>query len=103
MPLRRYIFNTLTVVSLLLPLGVMGLWVFVIWVNALGRETLVTLVPVFSILPAIWLTSWFFKWQNQRRLAKVGKCPSCGYDLTGNETGVCPECGATGVAETRTI
>ena len=22
-----------------------------------------------------------------------GRCPSCGYDLTGNETGVCPECG----------
>ncbi|HEY3243575.1 MAG TPA: hypothetical protein VGM03_09510 [Phycisphaerae bacterium] len=23
-----------------------------------------------------------------------GQCPSCGYDLTGNVSGVCPECGA---------
>jgi hypothetical protein len=22
-----------------------------------------------------------------------GRCPECGYDLTGNESGVCPECG----------
>lgn len=22
-----------------------------------------------------------------------GQCPSCGYDLTGNVSGVCPECG----------
>jgi hypothetical protein len=26
-----------------------------------------------------------------------GQCPQCGYDLTGNVSGVCPECGeATG-------
>ncbi|MCH8253028.1 MAG: hypothetical protein IID36_11300 [Planctomycetes bacterium] len=24
---------------------------------------------------------------------KSGRCPRCGYDLTGNATGVCPECG----------
>ena len=24
---------------------------------------------------------------------KRGLCPSCGYDLTGNVSGVCPECG----------
>jgi hypothetical protein len=22
-----------------------------------------------------------------------GQCPACGYDLTGNVSGVCPECG----------
>ena len=31
MPLRRYIFNTLTVVSLLLLLAVVGLWVDSYW------------------------------------------------------------------------
>jgi len=45
-------------------------------------------VLLFSILPAIWLVKW-----NKRRKLGPNACPSCGYDLTGNETGVCPECG----------
>ncbi len=31
--------------------------------------------------------------RQQRRLR--GRCESCNYDLTGNVTGLCPECGAT--------
>jgi hypothetical protein len=36
---------------------------------------------------------------NNREVAKVhrdGFCDQCGYDLTGNTTGVCPECGLAG-------
>jgi hypothetical protein len=30
----------------------------------------------------------------QRRMAiKAGHCKKCGYDLTGNSSGICPECG----------
>ena len=31
----------------------------------------------------------------QKRLQRLleGRCPTCGYDLTGNISGVCPECG----------
>ena len=29
----------------------------------------------------------------RRRRRKRGLCVKCGYDLTGNESGVCPECG----------
>ena len=29
-----------------------------------------------------------------RGLPQPGDCPSCGYDLTGNVSGTCPECGA---------
>lgn len=29
---------------------------------------------------------------------KHGRCPACGYDLTGNTTGRCPECG-TAIAQ----
>ncbi len=32
-----------------------------------------------------------------------GRCPACGYDLTGNESGKCPECGtASGSASAQT-
>ncbi len=31
----------------------------------------------------------------RRRRQKRGLCVNCGYDLTGNVTGVCSECGAT--------
>jgi hypothetical protein len=30
----------------------------------------------------------------QRRRRRTGLCPQCGYDLTGNVSGRCPECGA---------
>ena len=30
----------------------------------------------------------------RRRRRKRGLCPTCGYNLTGNVTGVCPECAA---------
>jgi len=32
-------------------------------------------------------------WYAQRRGRPPGHCQSCGYDLTGNVSGVCPECG----------
>ena len=34
----------------------------------------------------------FLAWRRDR--AKPGHCRSCDYDLTGNVSGVCPECGA---------
>ena len=158
MPLRRYIFNTLTVLSLLLLLGTVGLWVdsgsnriFITYRSALqyepsfvinsqnGRvylspndhrfissvvqqegweisrgpatssgmfsEMLIHLGPnwdgnlslylshwflvlLFAILPTI----WFIKWHERRKLGD-NICSHCGYDLTGNESGKCSECG----------
>lgn len=33
-------------------------------------------------------------WLNERRFrVPPGHCPNCDYDLTGNVSGVCPECG----------
>jgi tRNA(Ile2) C34 agmatinyltransferase TiaS len=38
-------------------------------------------------------------WQDKRRPPK-GACQKCGYDLTGNASGRCPECGTT-IEETK--
>jgi len=32
-------------------------------------------------------------WHRDRRLVLHGHCGRCGYDLTKNESGICPECG----------
>jgi len=49
------------------------------------------LIPFLFGLYPLWA---FFRgpWRRRRRKAK-GLCVRCGYDLTGNVTGVCPECG----------
>jgi hypothetical protein len=70
--------------------------------SALGRGTLprfaygdFPLIPhwsialMFVVLPAAWL----LQWAKARRLPKAGQCRTCRYDLTGNISGVCPECG----------
>jgi hypothetical protein len=55
-------------------------------------------VPVASVwLIALWIHTF-------RRLpARAGtSCPRCRYDLTGNDSGTCPECGADPVARCET-
>ena len=42
----------------------------------------------FAIAPAAWILRFAMK-----RRIKPGCCAACGYDLTGNISGVCPECG----------
>ena len=49
-------------------------------------------VPLWMPFLALALPTAFL-WHRDRRPPK-GHCQTCGYDLTGNVTGVCPECGA---------
>ncbi|HWE95943.1 MAG TPA: hypothetical protein VG269_18415 [Tepidisphaeraceae bacterium] len=49
-----------------------------------------TLLALLLIAP--WLKSRRIRNQIRNRIAS-SQCPACGYDLTGNESGVCPECG----------
>jgi len=44
---------------------------------------------LFSLPPALWLRGFI----RRRRLRSAGRCQSCGYNLTGNTSGICPECG----------
>jgi len=44
-------------------------------------------LPLLILTTVVTLAYW-------RRLRHESGCRSCGYDLTGNVSGVCPECGA---------
>ena len=46
-----------------------------------------SLAAAFALLPAARLLG------RLARRRRPGHCPRCGYDLTGNVSGVCPECG----------
>lgn len=56
-------------------------------------------LPQIVVLP-IWLFALLFLVltihliRRSRRRFPAGCCAKCGYDLTGNMSGVCPECGA---------
>jgi hypothetical protein len=60
-----------------------------------GRNN--TMRMLFLLLAGIPLTAvaaWTLKgWFAQRRKRPHGTCRTCGYNLTGNVSGVCPECG----------
>ena len=49
-------------------------------------------VPVWVVLLAL-LVPTGIGWIRSRR-HPPGRCQGCGYNLTGNESGTCPECGA---------
>lgn len=57
-----------------------------------------TFTPVTMILIPLWiplllgLIPSFVAWRSSRR-TPPHCCQQCGYNLTGNESGVCPECG----------
>ncbi len=58
-------------------------------------------VWVFAAIPLLFLV-WIVLWETMKRWRRFHdgpvvpgpRCASCGYNLTGNTSGVCPECGA---------
>lgn len=50
------------------------------------------IIAAVSLAYPMWWLIWGIARLRRRRLAK-GLCPSCEYNLTGNTSGVCPECG----------
>jgi hypothetical protein len=59
--------------------------------------------PVWSVLLVTLLfpVHTAFLWWLDRRRIPPGHCQTCGYNLTGNVSGVCPECG-TNVTRSKT-
>ncbi|HEX5243399.1 MAG TPA: hypothetical protein VFW23_09090 [Tepidisphaeraceae bacterium] len=47
---------------------------------------------IFALLPSLWIRARLKRSRIGRRKAG-GMCVSCGYDLKGNASGICPECG----------
>lgn len=56
------------------------------------RGPIQIVVPFWLMLVIVTGPSTFHFWR-QRRRGVAGHCASCGYDLTGNTSGACPECG----------
>jgi len=48
-----------------------------------------SLISVAALLPSLWLLIRF-----RNRVQRGGCCRQCSYDLTGNTSGTCPECGS---------
>jgi hypothetical protein len=51
-----------------------------------------SLIPAFAGLPGLCVLLVSFRWWRRHHMSP-GHCHSCGYDLTANTSGVCPECG----------
>ncbi len=50
--------------------------------------------PIWFLFLLLALPTGYLFWSDHRKRGKPGHCAACGYDLTGNTSGTCPECGA---------
>ena len=65
-----------------------------VWVSVTGVEvTHVEAVGLFAGAPLFWVMPRVRRRLILRRRRRFGRCLRCGYDLTGNVSGRCPECG----------
>lgn len=58
--------------------------------NVALRLPLWFLAAVFSAYPFVSIAGWI---RTRRRRLRLPICHRCSYNLTGNVSGVCPECG----------
>lgn len=66
----------------------------VIWKPQLDAKDLqgVIVLPLWILVAAVAAPTAFVWWFDRPRFLR-GHCQHCGYDLTGNVSGRCPECG----------
>ena len=56
-------------------------------------STFLTVIFGAVSLAMVLRTRFSLQLRRRRDRRKAGQCQDCGYDLTGNESGACPECG----------
>jgi len=59
------------------------------WLSSLSSYLVAVLAGVLHVYKAL-------QQAEVKSRTTEGHCTACGYDLTGNESGVCPECGTKG-------
>ena len=74
-----------------------GGWPFRTWAIGVPFWALVFL-PTLLLAASAMISGRTFR--RHRRLSR-GLCLTCGYNLTGNTSGVCPECGTPMAAEAK--
>ena len=123
--MQRHLLNVLTALSLLLLLAVAaavvwairnpaGVLVHLPWADGsfvssyhnqlcvVDRGVLVARdhgcsLPAALVPAGVFVPLWVKQARRDARARRRrrGQCPHCGYDLSGNASGVCPECGET--------
>lgn len=58
------------------------------------RDRNSTSVPL-SVISGAFFVPWLVLFVTTRKRIPPGHCKRCGYNLTGNTSGTCPECGTT--------
>ena len=71
--------------------NIVASWGFIVTRPFLRERVAVALVIYWGSLALLVLIT-FQLWRRARR-HPPGRCQECAYDLTGNVSGVCPECG----------
>ena len=71
--------------------------------SPLLRGALAAVAVALFLLPLVWanrvLHALILRPWLERNMPR--RCADCGYDLTGNITGICPECGVEATREAR--
>ena len=65
----------------------------VVWHKAIALPWWYLLLLVAAAGPLEGFVRWLWLKRRSERRRRAGLCPACGYNLTGNISGVCPECG----------
>ena len=74
-----------------------GSGVYFVWFHS-PPELIYLRAPLWLPLLLISLPTGFLFWSDHRRRMRSDCCIKCGYNLTGNTSGKCPECGKTTAA-----
>ena len=83
--------------SFLIQSGSRAIWFFSLSPSQYGNKYLQISLSVLDIIIPVMLygllTYWLSPVHVEHRRRKKGLCINCGYNLTGNLSGICPECG----------